>query len=173
MFGPNQYEGIVLQGALPVSVFECLHTTFGVTMECFASPLNCYFKHYCSAFTDTDSYFGSSGWVCLAFPVHIIQNLIWYLLYCRPILQFFPVSGSFEANAPFAEELMEAMVDHFERLLAQSTKPLSFIVFVPEWRDPTPVATLHMENSRFKRKQVLIPAFEHEYRSGLQHVAPK
>ncbi|XP_039251610.2 mRNA (2'-O-methyladenosine-N(6)-)-methyltransferase-like isoform X1 [Styela clava] len=150
MFGPNQYEGIVLQGALPVPVFKCLHDIFGVTMECFASPLNCYFKHYCSAFTDTDSYFGSSG----------------------PVLQFFPVSGSFEANAPFAEELMESMVDHFDKLLAQTDKPLSFIVFVPEWRDPTPVATLHMENSRFKRKQVLIPAFEHEYRSGLQHVAP-
>lgn len=151
MFGPNHYEGIVLQGALPVPVFECLHNTFGVTMECFASPLNCYFRHYCSAFADTDSYFGSSG----------------------PILEFFPVSGSFEANAPFAEELMEAMVEHFERLLAQSDKPLSFIVFVPEWRDPTPVATLHMESSRFKRKQVVIPAFEHEYRSGLQHVAPE
>ena len=149
-FGPNQYEGIMLHGALPSQVFECLNENFGVTMECFASPLNCYYKHYSSAFADTDSYFGSVG----------------------PILNFFPVKGSFEANAPFAEELMEAMVDHFEKLLGQSKEPLSFIVFVPEWRDPTPVAILRMENSQFKRKQVLVPAFEHHYRSGLQHAAP-
>ena len=32
----------------------------------------------------------------------------------RPILDFNPLSGSFEANPPFCEELMEAMVDHFE-----------------------------------------------------------
>ena len=32
----------------------------------------------------------------------------------RPILKFHPISGSFEANPPFCEELMEAMVDHFE-----------------------------------------------------------
>ena len=149
-FGPNQYEGIMLHGALPSEVFKCLNESFGVTMECFASPLNCYYKHYSSAFADTDSYFGSVG----------------------PILQFFPVKGSFEANAPFAEELMEAMVDHFEKLLGQTTDPLSFIVFVPEWRDPTPLAVLRMENSPFKRKQVLVPAFEHHYRSGLQHAAP-
>nr|CAB3264703.1 phosphorylated CTD-interacting factor 1-like [Phallusia mammillata] len=147
-FGPNQYEGIMLHGSLPTAVFKCLNEEFGVSMECFASPLNCYYKHYLSAFADTDSYFGSSG----------------------PVMQFFPVQGSFEANPPFCEELMEAMVEHFEKLLAQSNSPLSFIIFIPEWRDPTPLSILRMESSRYKRKQVLIPAFEHQYRSGLQHV---
>ena len=33
---------------------------------------------------------------------------------CSPLLDFSPVTGSFEANPPFCEELMEAMVDHFE-----------------------------------------------------------
>ena len=33
---------------------------------------------------------------------------------CRPFLSFCPVSGSFEANPPFCEELMDAMVTHFE-----------------------------------------------------------
>ncbi|MEE6520082.1 hypothetical protein FKM82_017879 [Ascaphus truei] len=92
MFGTAQYEGSGLQGALPVQVFQALHRLFGVTSECFASPLNCYFKQYCSAFPDTDGYFGSRG----------------------PCLSFFPVSGSFEANPPFSEELMDAMVTHFE-----------------------------------------------------------
>ncbi|XP_067001786.2 mRNA (2'-O-methyladenosine-N(6)-)-methyltransferase [Anabrus simplex] len=144
-------EGQGTQAALPVTVFECLNRMFGVTFECFASPLNCYFKQYCSAFPDTDSYFGSRG----------------------PILDFKAVSGSFEANPPFCEELMEAMVNHFERLLADSPEPLSFIVFIPEWREPAPNALLKLEASHFKRKQVVVPAFEHEYRNGFQHVVSK
>lgn len=139
------------QGSLPVTVFECLNRMFGVTFECFASPLNCYFRQYCSAFADTDSYFGSRG----------------------PMLDFKAVSGSFEANPPFCEELMEAMVNHFERLLADSPEPLSFIVFIPEYREPAPNALLKLEASHFKRKQVVVPAFEHEYRNGLQHIKTK
>lgn len=49
------------QASLPVSVFECLRIHFEVTFECFASPLNSYFRQFCSAFPDTDSYFGSRG----------------------------------------------------------------------------------------------------------------
>ncbi|XP_015271989.1 PREDICTED: phosphorylated CTD-interacting factor 1 [Gekko japonicus] len=90
MCGVGLYEGTGLQGALPVHVFEALHKLFGVSFECFASPLNCYFKQYCSAFQDTDGYFGSRG-----------------------------------------------------------------------------------EQSRFKRHQLILPAFDHEYRSGSQHVCKK
>lgn len=61
MFGSGANEGTGLQGALPVAVFEALQRHFGVTFECFASPLNCYFKQYNSAFPDTDGYFGSRG----------------------------------------------------------------------------------------------------------------
>lgn len=57
----NGMEAQDTQSSLPITVFECLHRMFGVTFECFASPLNCYFKQYCSAFPDTDSYFGSRG----------------------------------------------------------------------------------------------------------------
>ncbi|KAH3775981.1 mRNA (2'-O-methyladenosine-N(6)-)-methyltransferase-like [Dreissena polymorpha] len=151
LFGNQPNEGLSLQGALPLSVFECLHRVFGVTFECFASPLNCYFRQYCSAFNDTDGYFGSRG----------------------PILSFHPVCGSFEANPPFCEELMEAMVDHFEGLLTESSEPLSFIVFIPEWRDPPTEALMRLESSPFKRKQIILPPFEHEYRHGFQHVCPK
>lgn len=65
---------------------------------------------------------------------------------------------------------MEAMVDHFENLLQESQEPLSFIVFIPEWRDPPTEALIRLESSRFKRKQTVIPAFDHEYRHGFQHV---
>ncbi|KAK2494697.1 hypothetical protein MC885_005398 [Smutsia gigantea] len=61
MFGVGLYEGTGLQGSLPVHVFEALHRLFSVSFECFASPLNCYFRQYCSAFPDTDGYFGSRG----------------------------------------------------------------------------------------------------------------
>jgi len=60
-FGTGLNEGFELQGALPLAVFECLNRMFDVTFECFASPLNCFFKQYCSAFADTDGYFGSRG----------------------------------------------------------------------------------------------------------------
>ncbi|XP_032074405.1 mRNA (2'-O-methyladenosine-N(6)-)-methyltransferase [Thamnophis elegans] len=151
MFGVGLYEGTGLQGALPVHVFEALYKLFGVSFECFASPLNCYFKQYCSAFPDTDGYFGSRG----------------------PCLDFFPISGSFQANPPFCEELMDVMVTHFEKLLEASSEPLSFIVFIPEWRDPPPTALTRMEQSPFKRQQLILPAFDHEYRSGSQHLCKK
>uniref|UniRef100_UPI00398F1DB1 mRNA (2'-O-methyladenosine-N(6)-)-methyltransferase isoform X4 n=1 Tax=Pristiophorus japonicus TaxID=55135 RepID=UPI00398F1DB1 len=72
MFGIGAHEGTGLQGALPVAVFESLNKQFGVTFECFASPLNCYFRQYCSAFPDTDGYFGSRGscWETQASPFH-------------------------------------------------------------------------------------------------------
>ena len=60
-FGINQNEGKGNQGALTPSLMECLHRVFGVTFECFASPFNCYFRQYCSAFPDTDGFFGSRG----------------------------------------------------------------------------------------------------------------
>nr|CAH7716933.1 unnamed protein product [Callosobruchus chinensis] len=139
------------QRALPVAAQECLNRAFGVTFECFASPLNCYFRQYCSAFADCDSYFGSRG----------------------SFLKLKAVSGSFICNPPYCEELMEASVNHMERLLSDSPEPLSFVVLVPDYREPTPAALLRLESSQFKRKQVTIPAYEHEFRHGFQHVLNK
>ncbi|GFO20659.1 phosphorylated ctd-interacting factor 1 [Plakobranchus ocellatus] len=147
-FGSNPNEGKGNQGALTPSLMECLHRVFGVTFECFASPFNCYFRQYCSAFPDTDGFFGSRG----------------------PFLDFYPTSGSFEANPPFSDELMEAMVDHMESLLTESNEPLSFIVFIPDWRDPPTEALIRLESSKFMRKSFVYPPFEHEYRHGFQHL---
>lgn len=91
----------------------------------------------------------------------------------RPILELKPVSGSFEANPPFCEELMDSMVTHFERLLSDSSEPLSFVVFIPEWREPAPPVLKRLEESSWKRRQVVVPTFEHEYRHGYQHIVPK
>lgn len=144
-------EAHLTQVALPVPVLDCLHRTFGVTFECFASPLDCYFRQYCSAFPDTDSYFGSRG----------------------PFLELRPVSGSLVAHPPHCEELVEAALRHMERLLQEAAEPLSFVVVLPEWADTHAHALHKLQASHFKRKQVVIPAFEHEYRHGFQHVLPK
>jgi hypothetical protein len=45
----------------PGSLFHVLREELGVSLECFASPLNCYFGRYCSAFRDLDPCFGSLG----------------------------------------------------------------------------------------------------------------
>ena len=48
-------------------------------------------------------------------PVKCLSQMhFWHLYHFSPIFDFHPISGSFEANPPFCEELMEAMVDHFE-----------------------------------------------------------
>lgn len=93
-----------------------------------------------------------------------------HVFYFRPFLNLKAVSGSFEVNPPYCEELMEAAVDHMERLLTDSMEPLSFIVIFPDYREPTPTALTRIECSEFKRKQVTIPAYEHEFRHGFQHV---
>lgn len=77
-FGLQPGEGHEFHGALPIPVFECLHRVFGVSFECFASPLNCYFKQYCSAFSDIDGFFGSRGYgnSCSATFCESISSLI-------------------------------------------------------------------------------------------------
>lgn len=42
----------------------------------------------------------------------------------RPFLEFKPLSGSFQANPPMCEELIDASLQHIERLLADSQEPL-------------------------------------------------
>ncbi len=68
---------------------------------------------------------------------------------------------------------MDAAVAHFERLLEDTLEPLSFVVFLPEWREPAPAALLKLEASRWKRRQIVVPALEHDYRHGFQHAVPK
>ena len=68
LFGkPNEggkREGAMFHAAAPETLFRLLGEKMDVLHECFASPFNCYFRSYCSAFPDTDGVFGSSGeWV--------------------------------------------------------------------------------------------------------------
>ena len=129
---------------------EVLSDAFDVGVECFASPLNCYFRRYCSAFPDTDLPFGS----------------------CGSFLDFQPLEGSFQANPPFQEDMMEAMVEHMERLLRQATGPLSFAVFVPHWTSPPCSAIERLKSSPHLRMIAEMQAKAHQYVSGVSHTQP-
>ena len=53
--------GAGMQAALNGAAFDVLKSRFGVAAECFASPLNCRFEGFCSAFPDIDVHFGGRG----------------------------------------------------------------------------------------------------------------
>ena len=112
--GPNRdkaREGSGHHSATPPTVLNALRAELGVEMECFASPFNSHVPYFCSAFRDTDCFFGSVG----------------------SFFEFFPVQGSFEVGPPYVEELMEQMRLHLVALLQASDKPLSFTMIVPDW----------------------------------------
>jgi len=142
-------EGSGFHAAAPVSLFKALQETLAVGLECFASPLNCYLPTYCSAFADTDRFFGSLG-------------------------SFFHLDlqeGSYQANPPFNEEVMAAMADRIEELLSASTAgALSFAVIVPEWVNPPTPALETMKRSRFLRAELVVKSTDHAYRNGQQHL---
>ena len=112
-------------------------------MESFGSPLNCYFQRFGSAFPDTDVHFGSVG--------SFFRNE--------------PVEGSFETGPPYVKETMDRMAVRLDKLLAASDKPLSFIVFVPDWYDPPLQAKLTMEASPYLRADLAANGRKHA-RSG-------
>lgn len=96
------------QPSLPLSVFEALRDNFGVSHECFASPLNHFFDSFCSQFPDTDSYFGSLG----------------------SFFEFRPSQGSFEVHPPYDQQSIMMTFAHIVTILKQSNMPLSFVVCV-------------------------------------------
>lgn len=139
-------EGYGMQGAIPNYTFKELTKEFDVKQEMFASPLNCYFKSYCSAFFDTDVYFGS----------------------CGSFFSYEPIEGSFQCNPPFTEEVIERMADRIDYLLSNSELPLSFIVFIPEWLDPPTPGLVKMNKSKYKRNDFIVSSQKHKYVAGTQ-----
>lgn len=139
----------LLHCSLPSSVMQCLHKHFGVTFEGFSSPLNSYFKQYCSPYSDTDGYFGSRG----------------------DFLKFQPMCGSIQLHPPDVEELLIETVRHVEKLLSHAQEPLSFIIFTQEpASDSSDAAISMLQSSRYKREQLTLAAFDYELRHGFQHM---
>eukprot|EP01066_Platyproteum_vivax_P012878 Platyproteum_vivax@DN5852_c0_g1_i1.p2 len=148
----NQRAGN-MHAAAPEGVFHYLNQKLEVTMECFASPLNCYFPTYCSAFLDTDGPFGSLG----------------------SFFDLEPLQGSFEVGPPYTEEVMHNTALHILKILNNSEqhyplRPLSFVVFVPDWS----VGTMGLDLmdgddfSQFRKFYFVLKKFDHVYISGCQ-----
>jgi hypothetical protein len=136
--------------ALPAAVFDVLrYGSLQVEAEVFASPLNCRYTTFCSAFRDVDKDFGSLG----------------------SFFEFSPRDGSFEVNPPFETALVSRVAARLERNLRAAEKrsdALSFVVIVPYW--PNREAWEALKNSAFRVEEPLIvPAGEHGYFDGAQH----
>lgn len=147
-----------MHAAAPETVFAWLKEELGVQVEMFASPLNCYFSNFFSAFPDVDTPFGSQG-------------------------SFFDggvtPEGSFEVGPPYTEEVIELTAQRLFLLLNGSgTGPLSFVLFVPDWEGAGGLALLDGQAfARYRRTHsrdtpyLLALGQDHHYVSGIQFFA--
>eukprot|EP00644_Phytophthora_capsici_P006038 jgi/Phyca11/539151/estExt2_Genewise1Plus.C_PHYCAscaffold_21059 len=142
----DSLDGGGFQAALNEECFDVLLKEFDCKMECFASPLNCRYSRFCSAFLDTDVAFGSVG----------------------SFFDFSPRSGCFEANPPFIPKVIKRMADHMTALLNAADGPLAFIVIIPAWQDTEGWQQLNA--SRFNQQHLLIPQKQHGYCEGKQQI---
>ena len=137
-----------MQGACPPAVFDALRSDFGVTMECFASPVNARFPRFCSAAADVDGPFGSRG----------------------SFFAFQPQSGAFLANPPFEPGIVSQMARHMEALLDcadASGAVLLFVVVIPSWPDQPCWQAL--QGSAHCTATLRLPKSKHAYLDGGQH----
>eukprot|EP00978_Attheya_sp_CCMP212_P001482 scaffold3127_cov52-Attheya_sp.AAC.2 len=165
----DMLEGAGLQASMNGAVFEMLRQSFDCTMECFASPFNCWYERYCSAFPDTDAPFGSVGsFFDYDFGANANQNGI-------------NSGGCYQANPPFVSDFIERMYDRMDHFLKEKgesetttttqkeSSPLMFIVFIPAWKETagwkaleaSPHLTLHVLLSQEQNP--------HYYCEGTQH----
>lgn len=93
----DMLQGAGLQAAIPGRVHDVLLKHFDCQMECFASPLNCRYQNFGSAF-DLDRLFGSVG----SFFTCDFQR------------------GCFQANPPFCEIVIDSMCHRMSELLEAS-----------------------------------------------------
>jgi hypothetical protein len=139
-------QGAGLQSALPGLVFDTLLKMFDCCIECFASPLNCRYESFLSAFPDTDLSFGSLG----------------------SFFDFdFSQGGSYQANPPFTSIFIEAMHRKMVHSLDQCKEPLMFIIFVPEWKDSPGWQAL--KRSNYLQHYFSVEQASHSYAEGSQH----
>jgi hypothetical protein len=102
------------QWGMPYTVREKFRKTSKFNFECFASSLNHYYDHYCSAFYDIERFFMSMG------P---FQNIT----YTR---------GVFMANPPYEIDLLNRLVKTINKAL-ESKENITFMYGLPTWDDKT------------------------------------
>ena len=142
----GHHKAGTMQAAAPPAVFEALRESFGVQAELCASPVNCRWRSFGSAFLECDRHFGSFG----------------------DVFAFKPTCGSFQANPPFDASFIQRLVAHFESTLRRSgTEPLSFCVIVPHW--PESACWKALTTSPYARRPILhLKPNQHGYVAGAQ-----
>lgn len=161
----QRYEslgGAGLQAALSPRAFDVLRDAFGVRAECFASPFNCRYDTFCSAFPDVDSPFGSLGDFFDRFGGGGGEEEEERIL-----------EGSFEANPPFVPSLIDRMANTMNAALRAAEKrrsALSFVVIVPAWSEGKSSDAL--TKSPFLRRTLIATNRKHEYCEGAQYKKP-
>lgn len=148
-------KGGNMHAAAPEPVFAWLKRELGVRCELFASPLNCYFPRFCSAFPDVDIFFGSLG---SFFDFDVMPE------------------GSYEVGPPYTEEVIELTARKLVTWLkAASSYALSFVVFVPDWPGAGGLNLLDGADfaayRRTKMEFALARGKDHHYVSGVQFFA--
>eukprot|EP00941_MAST-03F_sp_MAST-3F-sp1_P002922 g2922.t1 len=152
-------QGAGFQAAMHGDCFDVLRRHLDCRFECFASPLNARYRHYCSAFPDTDVSFGSCGSFFDLSPDKLFKGM-----------DDDDDDGiSFEANPPFVPEIITKMALHIEHLLRNlEKKTLSFVVIIPTWEDCRGHQLL--AESKFLRARVTLDQKSHGYCEGAQHI---
>ena len=164
----QRYEslgGAGMQAALSPRVFDVLRRRFGVSCECFASPFNCRFDAFCSAFPDVDVAFGSLGDFFEVFGGECGGG--------EPSAAPETLEGSFQANPPFMPELIARMTATINQCLARASsqdRALSFVVVVPAWSEGKACEAL--ARSPHLRRTLMAANRKHEYCEGAQHKKP-
>jgi len=153
-------KGGNMHAAAPEPVFAWLKSRLEVRCELFASPLNCYFPRFFSAFPDTDAAFGSLG---SFFDVGALPD------------------GSYEVGPPYTEEVLELTARRLLKLLqgAGLDNALSFALFTPDWEGAAALNLLASPAFAPFRRGIaddappflLAPGREHGYVSGVQFFA--
>lgn len=145
--------GLGFQAAIGAPVFRCLQARFGCNFEAFASPLNCFYGAFCSAFSDVDGPFGSRG----------------------SFGDFTPTSGAYQCNPPFVVAIIDAMSEHLLTLLTAAEgacRSLSFVVVLPGWTDCAGYNRL-LNAAPLLRRTLLVAAADHGFVDGGQHARPR
>jgi hypothetical protein len=165
-------QGAGFQAAMHLECFEVLRRDLDCRFECFASPLNARYRHFCSAFADTDGVFGSLGSFFRLTPDVLVAAAD-----AAGGPAAVAAGCSFEANPPFVPEVIDEMATHIHRLLkalspggacAPTEMPLSFVVIVPEWRDCRGHEL--MRSSKQLRGSRVLGQKAHGYCEGAQHL---
>lgn len=142
--------GPTYQCSVTREVFGVLRDEFGVTKECFASPLNRNAEVFWSAFPDTDRFFGSNGSFFDALTTPLVAE-----------------GGGFYANPPFVDEYIERLCVCVRAILAWPVA-VTFAIVLPVWEDCA--GYTWFANSPFTKVHLVLLPGQHMYRDGRQHI---